>query len=111
MTASYDINDQEKNTAHDPTFDLDAELTQYHWIPDPLSIHAEKSLEGKSAYTYLLRPREEGRGFAISFMQPTGYVKHDHFSLIDAERGIFRNGQGHHVGKLAKVIDDMLYDR
>jgi|GEM_PF-3395648 len=89
-------------------FDLDATLTNNAWRPNADTCQAEKILSGRAAYTYLLRPNTEGRGFSISFVQPNGAVKHDNFTLIDPKYGIWRNGQISHVGKLEKVICDMM---
>lgn len=89
-------------------FNLDATLSNNAWRSNVDSCQAEKILIGKSAYTYLLRPSAVGRGFSISFVQPNGIVKHDNFTLIDPVYGIWRNGQISHVGKLEKVICDMM---
>lgn len=89
-------------------FDLGKELNNHAWMPYMDSLQAEKILAGKPIYTYLLRPSEFKRGFAISFIQKNGQVKHDHFTLIDPKYGIWRNGGHHHVGILAKVIRDMM---
>lgn len=93
-----------QSTSH---FDVDATLKKngFRHID---AIEAEKMLSGKAPYTYLVRPNPADRSFFVSFVQPNGSVKHDHFSLLDPIYGIWRNYQPHHVGKLEKVICDML---
>ena len=90
-------------------FDVDQELNQHGWRPFLSAMDAEKALEGKAPYTYLLR-RSSIRGkFEISFVKANGSISHDLFTLIDPKYGIWRNGHFSHVGTLAKVIRDMMH--
>lgn len=89
-------------------FDLDSELRRHGWRSGINALDAESLLLNKPVYTYCLRPAGFERKFAISFVLENGLVKHDTFTLIDPMYGIFRNGQPHHVGQLAKVIRDMM---
>lgn len=88
-------------------FDADTTLKK-NGFRNVNEVEAEGMLAGKAPYTYLVRPNPFARAFFISFVQPNGMVKHDHFSLLAPIYGIWRNGQSHHVGKLEKVICDML---
>jgi hypothetical protein len=78
------------------------------WRPQIETLEAEKLLKGKPTFTYLTRPNQEGRGFYVSFVAPSGRVEHHVFSLIDAKYGIWRNYLQHHVGKLEKVLCDSM---
>ncbi len=89
-------------------FDIDFALKKNAWFPNLDPHQAEKLLVGKSVYTYLLRPNVIGRGFSISFIHPNGTIHHDNFTLIDPRYGIWRNAAHSHVGKLEKVICDMM---
>ena len=93
---------------HSSSFDLNDDLKEHAWHPRATADEAVAFLEDQIPYTYLLRPSDRGRGFAISFVQPNGHIKHDYFTLIDPRFGIYRNGLPHHVGKLEKVIRDMM---
>ncbi|NGX48119.1 MAG: hypothetical protein K1000chlam3_01509 [Chlamydiae bacterium] len=90
------------------SFDLEAALKKNAWRPYIEAREAEKILSDKLSFTYLLRPNVMGRSFSISFIQPSGAIKHDNFTLIDPIYGIWRNGGHSHVGKLEKVICDMM---
>lgn len=96
------------NTQDRVFFDAVAELKKYSWYPQMTIIEAEEILTNQPSYTYILRPRETGRGFAISFVNPKGCVEHHYFTLIDSKYGIWRNGGLDHVGSLQKVICDMM---
>ncbi|MDN3505911.1 MAG: SH2 domain-containing protein [Simkaniaceae bacterium] len=89
-------------------FNLDATLSNNAWHPNVNSCQAEQILANQPTYTYLLRPNIDARSFSISFVQKNGKVIHDNFTLIDPLYGIWRNGMCHHVGKLEKVICDMM---
>ena len=89
-------------------FDLNAELSKHAWRPDMDSVSAENILKGKSTYTYLLRRSPVKGKFEISFIQPGGHIRHDRFTLINPKYGIWMNGYTSHVGKLHKVIRDMM---
>lgn len=90
------------------SFDPDAELRKHAWHPLINAVEAEALLNGKPAFTYLTRPCDYDRGFMVSFVNKSGDVCHDHFSLADAKYGIWRNTAPHHVGKLEKVLRDMM---
>lgn len=90
-------------------FDLDVELARHGWRPAMSAAAAEQVLSGQSSYTYLLRRSEFGRGFSISYVRMDGIVVHDSFTLLDPKFGIFRNGGPQHVGRLEKVIRDMMH--
>jgi hypothetical protein len=99
VTASLDL---------ERSFDVNAELKKHCWKPNMVAIEAEQVLKDQKPLTYLLRPSELGRGFAISFVQRNGFVKHDYFTLLDPKLGMWRNGHGSHSGVLDKVIRDMM---
>jgi hypothetical protein len=90
-------------------FSLEETLKRNSWQPKMSLLDAELALEGKPAYTYLLRPSDIGRGFAIAFVQKNRHIKHDYFRLINPMYGIFINGWPSHVGQLEKVIRDMMH--
>ncbi|NGX58966.1 MAG: hypothetical protein KR126chlam3_00108 [Chlamydiae bacterium] len=89
-------------------FDVNAALRKNAWCPNLDPCKAEELLYSKPVYTYLLRPNMIGRGFSISFVHPNGTIHHDNFTLIDPRYGIWHNGNGSHVGKLEKVLCDMM---
>lgn len=90
-------------------FDAETELKKHSWHPYMKSaLEAEQVLSGKPAFTHLIRPCDYDRGFMISFVNKDGDVAHDHFSLIDPLYGIWRNAMPSHVGKLEKVLRDMM---
>ena len=89
-------------------FNIDAELRKHSWMLEMSLLQAEVALRNQKPFTYLLRPGELGRKFAISFVQANGYVKHDYFTIIDPKIGMWRNGVSSHVGSLYKVIRDMM---
>lgn len=90
------------------SFDLDAELRNNSWCPFLGLEEAEELLKDQPAYTFLLRPKEAGRGFAISFMNPKGVIEHHPFTLINAKYGIFRNFCRSNVGRLSQVVCYMM---
>ena len=90
-------------------FNLNDELNKHAWRPYMDADEATKALQGKPAYTYLLRTSLIRGKFEISFVQTDGSIKHDQFSLVNPRYGIWRNGQGSHLGTLAKVIRDMMH--
>lgn len=100
-------NGRENHETHG-SFDINATLNKNGWRPNADSLQSESLLSGQPSHTYILRPNMARRGFAISFVQPNGSVKHDSFTLIDPIYGIWRNGGNDHVGKLEKVICDMM---
>ena len=108
MTTFMNFSNEENPTQTKQGFDLQSSLKNNGWRSNVNPSQAEEILAGKPVYTYLIRPNIEGRGFSISFVQPNGQVKHDHFKLVDPIYGIWRNGMIHHVGKLEKVICDMM---
>ena len=89
-------------------FVVDLELKKHAWHPYINTMEAEQELTGKPAFTYLTRPCEYDRGFMISFVNRDGHIKHDHFTLANAKFGIWRNGHPSHIGKLEKVLRDMM---
>jgi len=105
------INRQKKgrNLSSSPWFDLSAELQKHAWFSNITAEGAEELLTGKPMYTYLIRPDEEGTGFCVTFVSPSGKVKHDHFTLIDPVYGVFRNYEPCHVGSLKKVLRDLMH--
>jgi len=107
MTRLYQTTHKSLRSLNTPFF-LEDELKMHGWHPAMTLFDAELALEGQPSYTYLIRPSDIGRGFAISFVQPSGYVKHDYFRLINPKYGIFINGIPSHVGRLEKVIRDMM---
>jgi len=90
------------------TFYLDVELKKHAWHPYMNALEAEALLSGHPTFTYLTRPSDLGRGFALSFVNPKGHIEHHYFTLINPKYGIFRNAHPSHVGKLEKVIRDMM---
>jgi hypothetical protein len=72
------------------------------------AVEAEQVLVNKPPFTYVTRPRETERGFMISFVNRNGCVEHQPFTLIDNKHGIWRNCGPSNVGKLQKVICDMM---
>lgn len=108
MATFMNFRKEEENTQTDIRFDVNTALRRNGFRHDLDALEAEKMLSDKPVYTYVLRPNSLHRGFAISFVQKNGSIKHDHFTLIDHIYGIWRNGQFHHVGKLEKVICDMM---
>lgn len=89
-------------------YDPIQDLKNHGWRPLMNQIEAEKALEGKPAYTYLLRHSPYQKKYEISFVDPDGKVKHDYCTLIDKEKGIWINACPTHIGPLAKVIRDMM---
>ncbi len=69
---------------------------------------AEAALAESPAYTYVIYPRTSERGFTISFINKHGFVEHHPLTLISLKQGIWRNGHPPHIGKLEKVISDVL---
>ncbi len=108
MTHLFQVTQQSHPSSNAP-FILDDALKRNSFQPRMALLEAELALQGKPAFTYLLRPSDIGRGFAVAFVQPSGYVKHDYFRLINPKYGIFINGIPTHVGTLEKVIRDMMY--
>ena len=88
--------------------DVNVELKKHSWFPLVNILDAEKMLSNKPVFTYLIRPADLGRGFAISFVQADNSIKHDHFTLVNAKLSHWRNGLPEHFGKLEKVIYDMM---
>ena len=89
-------------------FDADAELQKHSWHPSITALDAEAVLSGKPIFSYLIRPCDYDRGFMISFVNQSGDVVHDHFTLKDPMYGIWANTMPQHVGKLDKVLRDMM---
>lgn len=108
MTRLFQETQQSPSSLNTP-FVLEDALNRNSWQSRMSLLDAELALEGKPAYTYLLRPSDIGRGFAIAFVQPNGHVRHDYFRLINPKYGIFINGLPSHVGQLEKVIRDMMH--
>ncbi|NGX27245.1 MAG: hypothetical protein K940chlam6_01178 [Chlamydiae bacterium] len=108
MAIFMNFSREEETNERSVGFDINAVLKKNAWRFDVDLCQAEKILSGKPSFTYLLRPNIIGRGFSISFIQQDGTIKHDNFILIDPIYGIWRNGQIYHVGKLEKVICDMM---
>lgn len=108
MATFMNFKNGQENHISNGSFDVSADLSKNGWRPNADPIQAEELLSDKPVYTYILRPNAARRGFSISFVQSNGMVKHDNFTLIDPIFGIWRNGQGSHVGKLEKVICDMM---
>ncbi|NGX46009.1 MAG: hypothetical protein K940chlam2_01190 [Chlamydiae bacterium] len=100
---------QQNSAPLNASFVLEDALDRNGWQPQMTLLNAELALKGKPTYTYLLRPSEIGRGFAIAFVELSGSVKHDYFRLINPKYGIFRQGMPTHVGQLEKVIRDMMH--
>ncbi len=100
----YEAGIAPKNTGFDPN----AELVKHAWFPKMNAVEAEAMLQGQSTYTYLVRPHDTRRGFAISFVHPEGHVSHDFFTVLDPKYGIWRNCSPAHVGQLEKVLRDMM---
>ncbi|NGX58965.1 MAG: hypothetical protein KR126chlam3_00107 [Chlamydiae bacterium] len=92
----------------DVDFDVNAALKKNGWFSNLDPHQAETLLADKPVFTYLLRPNVVGRGFSISFVHTNGAVHHNNFTLIDPKYGIWRNCSHFHVGKLEKVICDMM---
>ncbi len=46
------------------------------WKGKITGLEAEDLLRGNSAYTYLLREGEKSQNYYISFVEPSGYIKH-----------------------------------
>lgn len=91
-------------------FCLESELCQHAWFPHMTAQEAEQVLKGKPTYTYLLRKSQRNlRKYDISFVNANGKVQHDTFTLVNPKLGIFLNGHGSHLGKLAKVVRDMMH--
>ncbi len=91
------------------SFNKDAELKKHAWHSHATLLDAEKILSGKPSYTYITRPGDAGeRGFAISFVNRDGNIAHLPFYLICPKNGIWRNCFICHVGRLEKVISDMM---
>jgi len=108
MTRLFQETHQSQSSTSTP-FILESALKRNGWQPRMPLLDAEVALEGKPAFTYLLRPSDIGRGFAIAFVQRNGHVKHDYFRLINPKYGIFINGLPSHVGQLEKVVRDMMH--
>lgn len=89
-------------------FDINVELGKHAWHPEMTVVEAEAVLQDKPPYTYITRPREGERGFAISFVNLNGTIEHHYFTLIDPKYGIWRNGGPCHIGRIEKVICDMM---
>lgn len=109
MTKTLMLDHTAQMTDTSSAFEVNEELRKHAWYPSINILQAQDLLSGKPAYTYLIRPSDIGRGFSISFVQKNGTVKHDNFTLINPKLGIWLNGHPSHVGKLAKVIRDMMH--
>lgn len=91
-------------------FNLESELRKHAWFPTMTAAEAEHALSGKITYTYLLRKNQANlRKYDISYVEVNGLVRHDTFTLVNPKLGIFLNGNGSHLGKLAKVVRDMMH--
>lgn len=91
-------------------FNLEKEFCNHAWFPKMTAEEAKALLKGQSAYTYILRKNQENsRKYDISYVNQYGSVCHDTFTLVNPKLGIFLNGQHAHLGKLEKVIRDMMH--
>ncbi|NGX37387.1 MAG: hypothetical protein K1000chlam2_00541 [Chlamydiae bacterium] len=97
-----------KSTISIVQFDMNVELSKHAWRPGMGHHSAKLALKGKSMYTYLLRKGAIRNKFEISFVDRDGLIQQDVFTLIDSKYGIWRNGHTSHLGKLHKVIRDMM---
>lgn len=110
MSILYKQENDKKGAESPSTYDVEKDLRQHNWHPYMNAMDAVVALKGQPPFSYILRPSEHGRGFAISFVQKNGHVAHDYFSLLNPKFGIWRNLAPHHVGSLDKVIQDMMRD-
>ena len=89
---------------------LEDELCKHAWFPKMTAHDAEAVLKNMPTYTYLLRKSQSNlRKYDISYVDQKGTICHDTFTLINPKLGIFLNGQNSHLGKLEKVIRDMMH--
>ncbi len=89
-------------------YNLNQDLKSHGWQSSMDEIQAEEALEGKPAYTYLLRSSPYRKKYELSFVAVDGKVKHDHCTLIDGVEGVWINACPTHIGSLGKVIRDMM---
>lgn len=80
------------------------------WRENLDAMRAESLLEGKEAFTYLLRKRDEENAYYISFVKEGGQVKHQHFTLEHDRKGWFyKNGTWQGPEELAeKTIEALI---
>ena len=91
-------------------FCLESELCRHAWFPKMSAEEAEVALKSRPAYTYLLRKSQANlRKYDISYVTQDGSICHDTFTLVNPKLGVFLNGQGSHLGKLEKVVRDMMH--
>lgn len=101
---------QDQSTAPVSRFCLEKELSKHGWFPNLTADAAQEMLYGKPAYTYLLRKSQSNlRKYDISYVDGNGLVRHDTFTLVNPKLGIFLNGNCSHLGKLEKVVRDMMH--
>lgn len=111
MATMFRTQSIENLSQNSSVFDAITELKKHAWYPQMTVIEAEAALSNKPPYTYITRPRGPGegaRGYAISFVNLNGSIEHHYFTLIDSNRGVWRNFHPDHVGSLGKVICDMM---
>lgn len=51
------------------------------WYDDVTGLDAEDVLKGKKAYTYLLRAGEKAHNYYVSFVEPSGFIKHQPIAI------------------------------
>lgn len=89
-------------------FDIETALKTNGWLPNCDSAKAEDLLLGKSPGTYLITSQRGIHKFELHFVNQQGMIIKDFFRLVDPIHGIWRNGHAKHVGKLEKVLCDMM---
>ena len=91
-------------------FNVVKDLYKRAWFPWMTASEAEQALSGKPPLTYLLRKNQTSlRKYEISYVDTNGLVHHDTFTLVNPKLGIFLNAIDSHLGKLAKVVRDMMH--
>lgn len=87
----------------------DQVTTHSAWQGDISASASEKFLEGKPAFTYLLRQGDKKHEYYISFVKPDGSFHHQFFALELNKLGwVYRNGYTHGPMKNAPDLIPMM---